>query len=791
MKNKVASKYAKNNNQLICISNKVSDIEEDFLKLTEYAKDEIMDKGIFEVFVNLLRVSPHKFEQLDLEGKMTSFLFTKTLQVREVTITTSYDSNHNKKKYTIVEKPNSRMEEKFPYIEQLYIDNKSGIAIYSADLIMLKANKTFLNFMEEPFDQKENCMGRTIFEIFKGLKGSKVEDNWRKISKTGESFYTSEFVYEFFDRGVTYWDASTIPIYEKGKIKYLVHNTIEVTERVLDRKRIEEQQKIIEAQNTQLMKQKELLKRQYGLLNLSNEAIFAWELDGAIIYWNTGCERMYGYKSEEAVGCVSHNLLKTVHPPHSKDIVSVLRRDRAWNGEVEHTSKEGKKLIIKTNKQVMINGQGQHIVLETNRDITEHKDMEKELLCKKEELEVIIQNMSDGLIVCDPEGKFILMNSTAKKMIYQIETVKQVGEFLNKTTCLDIDGNPVQLEELPLKRALRGENVKNCKLIMQTPDTQIIIDVNASPVYDEKGALRMAIACNRDITDLMMNQREIKNHQEQLINIEKEKNDALRKAMDMKDEFLSLISHEFKTPITVIHSAIQAMEYICKDEITDKIKGFINKIRQNSLRQLRLVNNLLDITRMSAGHIKINKENHDIVFLTKIIVESIYVYTQQKGVQVSFVPSSAKKIIGVDEEKYERILLNLLSNAIKFTPKGKNIWVIISSQKEFVSIKVKDEGIGMPENKQKIIFERFGQVDSSLSRQAEGSGIGLHLVKKFVESLDGSISVESKEGMGSTFTVRLPNKKVATNLERKTLQEISDHRLIQSTAIEFSDIYLK
>ncbi|WP_278329957.1 sensor histidine kinase [Clostridium magnum] len=200
----------------------------------------------------------------------------------------------------------------------------------------------------------------------------------------------------------------------------------------------------------------------------------------------------------------------------------------------------------------------------------------------------------------------------------------------------------------------------------------------------------------------------------------------------MKDEFLSMISHELRTPLNVIITAIQAINYICYKELSDSGKKYIGMISQNNFRQLRLVNNLLDITRANAGSIKISKKNIDIVFLTKAIIDSVYSYASNKGITINFTSSFNNKIIAIDDEKYERILLDLLSNAIKFTTSGKFVVVNLCSIQESICIEVKDNEIGIPANKMDIIFERFGQVDSSLSRQAEGTGIGLSLVKKFV-----------------------------------------------------------
>jgi signal transduction histidine kinase len=278
--------------------------------------------------------------------------------------------------------------------------------------------------------------------------------------------------------------------------------------------------------------------------------------------------------------------------------------------------------------------------------------------------------------------------------------------------------------------------------------------------------------------------------QEQLLKLEREKNESLEKALEMKNEFLSLISHEFRTPLNVINSAIQTLNIIYPNEMTDKVREYIGIIRLNTNRQLRLVNNLLDITRANAGSIKVNKKNIDIVFLTKAIVESVYEFSSQKELSVTFTSSFQKKVIALDDEKYERIMLNILSNAIKFTPKGKSINVNIYSIKENVCVDIKDDGIGIPSDKMDFIFEKFGQVDSLLSRQAEGSGIGLSLVKKFVEALGGGISVKSKIDSGSTFTIILPNETVIEEHSEKAMFDLMDNRLVQTTNIEFSDIYL-
>ncbi len=255
--------------------------------------------------------------------------------------------------------------------------------------------------------------------------------------------------------------------------------------------------------------------------------------------------------------------------------------------------------------------------------------------------------------------------------------------------------------------------------------------------------------------------------------------------IETKDRFIALISHEFKTPITIINAAIQTMSIVCKDEMTPKMEGYLSKINRNTLRQLRLVDNLLDITKIKAGQMKVNMKNVDIISMTREITESIRVYSQQKNIHLAFCSDLDRKVMQMDELIYERILLNLISNAIKFTPAEKSISVVLTDKYDFIQLEVIDTGIGIPEEKQELIFERFGQVDSSLSRHAEGTGIGLYLVKSFVTILGGEISLISREGYGSNFTVLLP----AVLSPSGGNDPETDVRKVEYTAsMEFSDI---
>lgn len=407
---------------------------------------------------------------------------------------------------------------------------------------------------------------------------------------------------------------------------------------------------------------------------------------------------------------------------------------------------------------------------------------------QKDQLEGIMENMSDAVFIIDVNGKYILKNKAAMEF-FAID-IKQVGDVYKTAEFYDMEGKRITPDKMPEVLMQRGIESKDQVVNIKFPCKEIYVSVSATPIFDQQGNYTMGVLSSRDITSYISQNEIFKDRQHALLLAEKKEKEDLEKVIEMKDEFLSLISHEFKTPLTVIISALQAMNFLYKDQITDKIKAYLDKIKQNTYRQVRLVNNLLDITGANAGNIKLDIKNLDIIFITNSIIESVGTYANQKGVNLSFESDCDQKIIAMDEEKYERILLNLLSNAIKFTPKGKSIKVKIISQGVRIKVLVIDEGIGIPKDKHELIFERFGQVDSSYTRQAEGSGIGLSLVKLIVNALGGNISVESQVDVGSIFCVEFPIGILEKELLGEDLNGLIDTRLTKSIAIEFSDIYM-
>ena len=251
----------------------------------------------------------------------------------------------------------------------------------------------------------------------------------------------------------------------------------------------------------------------------------------------------------------------------------------------------------------------------------------------------------------------------------------------------------------------------------------------------------------------------------------------------LKTYFVSNISHELKTPITVIMSVMQLIK---STDNTGNYEKNVDIIYSNCQRLLRLINNIIDIEKFDSRQLKLDLKNINIVNLIEDIISSINPYAQSKNLNIIFDTNEEEIIMALDCAKIERVILNLLSNAIKFSNDNGVIYVNLNKKDENLIISVKDFGIGISKEHLDKIFDRFIQLDNTMTRKNEGSGIGLSIVKSFVCLHKGSISVNSKENEGSEFIINLP----INLIEDKTLFLHNTDVLDFNIKTELSDIYV-
>jgi PAS domain S-box-containing protein len=412
-------------------------------------------------------------------------------------------------------------------------------------------------------------------------------------------------------------------------------------------------------------------------------------------------------------------------------------------------------------------------IVEAN--FAERNLIEEKLIKRNNTYNKLIELLPDGICILH-EGKYVYVNNAMINILNVSSKDEVIGhrgsDFINVTP---------EYEQIVRNR--RKEVLEENKTV-QFSEQQIIrydgeilyIEICSTPFNVEGDGYILSII--RDITD--KKKAEIINQKyKEMLYFDK-----------MKTEFFSNMSHELKTPLNVIYGSSQLIESQNKNRNLkeEDINKHIHIVNQNCFRLMRLINNIIDITKIEGGFYKINKENHNIVSIVEDITLSIADYSKQKGIDVIFDTDIEDKVVAIDPDKIERVVLNLLSNAIKFTNPEGEIFVNMYDKTDRIVISIKDTGIGIPEDKLNSIFERFDQVENTIKRNKEGSGIGLSLVKSLVELHDGNIEVKSEIGKGSEFIITLPVTQIEETLENNE-KSIVRSRNIEAIHIEFSDIY--
>ncbi|MDD7794236.1 sensor histidine kinase [Clostridium sp. 'White wine YQ'] len=407
----------------------------------------------------------------------------------------------------------------------------------------------------------------------------------------------------------------------------------------------------------------------------------------------------------------------------------------------------------------------------------ENEFSKRELAKNQKYLYTIYNSVNDAIFVHDFYGEIIDCNQTASTMFgyANVELINMnINDLMSEKSIL----TKIQLMQSFQKARKNDTIVFEC--IFTTKDgNEFWVELNTSVIkFDENEEI---ITTVRDITDRKLAELASQKEAHELENL--------------RTEFFGNISHELKTPLNIIFGVTQIveMEMQNRDKPLDREKVLNNlKIeKQNCFRLLRLINNLIDSTKLDSGYFELNMVNCNIINVVEEITMSVAEYINSNNISLTFDTDVEEKMIACDLDKIERIILNLLSNAVKFTPAGGEIFVNILDGEEYITITVEDTGIGIPPQKLNIIFDRFRQVDKSFARNHEGSGIGLSLVKSLVEMHSGDIDVESKYGVGTKFIIKLPIR-IADNITReesnKQVNSMIDN-CVERIRIEFSDIY--
>lgn len=615
--------------------------------------------------------------------------------------------------------------------EILGVSNKISKSIEESDIpiFILDINKKFIysneafNMLIQDYKNKENRIDISKYLQFKFPKYKNLMDEIKKIVTEARG----NLNIKSYDGKIYRLECITDIIDERLVIVCILKD---ITQTTLIQNKLEESENMYK-----------------NLMDVLNE--------GVIIHDNKNIK----YINDKGLGILDINISKKeIFIEDIKNIVSKKFREKFLSNIQLVISRKEEKVI---NKIELINGRIVELVT-TNIKLNA-EDLLISIVIDITELENTIMNIEQSektyklLLQTLPEG-IVIVNPTTKKHIYRneasIRMLKTIGlEKLNES----------------IKTYLKEENYGNFRRF--TIDKLNNVDISLAIVKrEEEGSL---------IVVFRMLDCEFKS-----IQLEKELN-RIKEKNKFKTEFLSNVAYDIKKPINKIFETNNNLIENKGKYNSENINNHTRLVKQNCYRLIRLLKNIEYVSRIDNGTCTLELRKCDIVKLLENIVKISKTYTDKKGIDISFKSEVNKKILSLDIDKVEKIILNILSNAIKFTDTGGRIDINLYMENEQVCISIKDTGIGIPKDKTEVIFENFEQLDTTLSRGCEGTGMGLSVVKKLANLNNIKINVESELNKGSEFIITLPNNIVSKNikLQDKFAQD-------EKIDIEFSDIYL-
>lgn len=485
----------------------------------------------------------------------------------------------------------------------------------------------------------------------------------------------------------------------------------------------------------ELAESKEKFKQ---VVELSIDGIIIGAESGQIVDCNGAACRIFGYSKEEMLKLSVADLLNGDFTKTIPGIISGKETTEDKAVEVINKKKDGTLFPAEVATKIFKLGNENRLIVYV-RDITERKKAEEALRASEENFRALVNNTLDSILILNFEGKIIAANTAVGKML-GLELEEVIGMSIAKY--LAPESVPVAVKDQINVLNGKGGYLSVYKAISCGGEPLWIEGLGTKIIYKDQPANIVVI---RDITVR-------KKAEEALINAKT----AAEAANRTKSEFLTNMSHELKTPLNSIIGFSDLLKEGIAGPLNEKQSRYAQFISSSGKNLLRIINDILELSKAEAGKEELNIEEFSIDESINEVISMILPQAHVKNINLNYRSENKTLWVFADEGKFQQIMNSLLSNAIKFTPAGGSINVILKQEGELVSITVKDTGIGIPEDSIEKIFKPFVQLDSSLNRTFEGTGLGLTLVKKYVEMHGGKISVESKIGKGSSFRFELP-----------------------------------
>lgn len=489
-----------------------------------------------------------------------------------------------------------------------------------------------------------------------------------------------------------------------------------------------------------------------AIIESSDDAIITKSLNGIILSWNAAAERLFGFSAAEAVGRHISIVFSTDQLDEEEQILTCIRSGKRIKPfDATRVRRDGQPINVSLSISPIHDEDGRVAgTAKIAREITERKQAEAEVLALKRQLErriaewqAIFELSPVGISIAeDAECQRIWINPALRQLLRLPE-----GANASKSATPDQqppfrilrNGVDVPVHELPMQRCIAtGQPVVEEELDVVLADgTTYVLLKSAVPLFDEAGKVRGCFAFNMNVTE------------------HKRAATESRMADRRKNEFLATLAHELRNPLAPVRNALQVLRMKSPD--IPEVQWAREVIDRQTFAMTRLIDDIMDVSRINQGKVKLNRERVELANVVKGAVETSRPLIEEMGHELKVTLSPGPVIVDGDLTRLAQIFVNLLDNAAKYTERGGHIGLTAQQQGSDVVVTISDSGIGIPADKLPAIFEMFSQVEEGLSRSQGGLGIGLCLVKRLVEMHGGSIEARSGgPAKGSEFVVRLP-----------------------------------
>jgi PAS domain S-box-containing protein len=511
-------------------------------------------------------------------------------------------------------------------------------------------------------------------------------------------------------------------------------------------------------------------KESYRLLveSVRDYAIFMIDVNGYVVSWNKGAEQIKGYNASEIIG--RHFSVFYVSAEEAEINLQKARELGRYEVEGWRIRKDGSKFWANVVLTALKDNRGNIVGFgKVTRDMTRRRKFEDEIRKLNKELEVRLKESENTTLdykhaieescivaVTDQKGIINYVNDNFCKIskYSRDELIGQDHRIINsgyhsKELIRDL------WVTIANGRIWRGELKNKAK-----DGTFYWVDTTIVPFLDKKGKPYQYIAIRADITSRKLAEEQIIKNNEALEIQVKERTAELTEALErerelneMKSRFVSMASHEFRTPLSAILSSVGLVDHYNTPEHDEKRRKHIERIKLSVKNLTDILNDFLSLDKLEQGKVEAKNLYFKVDEFMEDIIEEMDGMLKKKRQKILYMNNGADEVY-LDEKVLRNVLLNLLSNAVKYSPEEMEIHIRVAMNDEKLSISIRDQGIGIPAEAQKNLFTKFFRARNASDIQ--GTGLGLNIVKKYVELLKGDISFISKENEGSTFTVEFP-----------------------------------